>query len=103
MLRCQSAYKNISRPRINGTVSPSQPTLTEPATPADLPSTSALVFPHLFVIRDETQVYPRANNYVDVRDAAEVHARALEVEAAGGQRIAAVSRAYSAVMLKTPI
>ncbi|KAI0689152.1 NAD(P)-binding protein [Cerioporus squamosus] len=63
------------------------PTVNDPASPALLPSTMGLFFQQFFTVRNEAYSYPPAQNYIDVRDLAEADIKALEIEAAGGERI----------------
>ncbi len=69
-----------------------QPTVNDPASPAVLPSTAGLFFQQFFTVRDEAYSYPAAQNYIDVRDLAQADIKALEVEAAGGERMIIASR-----------
>ncbi|TFK79444.1 NAD(P)-binding protein [Polyporus arcularius HHB13444] len=68
------------------------PTVNDPASPAALPSTAGLFFQQFFTVRDEAYSYPAAQNYIDVRDLAQADIKALEVEAAGGERIIVASQ-----------
>ena len=73
-----------------------QPTLSDPAAPYLLPSTAVIPYIQIFNVREEALVFPQPGcNYIDVRDAGEVHARALEVPEAGGERLIGVSRMSS--------
>ncbi|KAI0759540.1 NAD(P)-binding protein [Trametes elegans] len=67
------------------------PTVDDPPSPAKLPSTMGLFYHQLFHVRDPAQIYPKAMNFVDVRDVALLHVRALEVDQAGNERIIASS------------
>lgn len=69
-----------------------QPTVNDPASPAALPSTAGLFFQQFFTVRDAAYSYPPAQNYIDVRDVADAFVKALEVDAAGGERIIIASR-----------
>lgn len=52
-----------------------------------------LWYQQVLLVNDPAQVIPAGMNYVDVRDVAEGHIRALEVEEAGGERFLITSRA----------
>lgn len=55
-------------------------------------STPGFLYSQLFAVPPPAQREPPCFNYVDVRDAVEMHVRALEIEAAGGERFIASSR-----------
>ena len=58
-------------------------------------STPRYLYDQLFAVPAPAQREPPCFNYVDVHDAVEMHVRALEVEAAGGERFIASSRTPS--------
>ena len=71
-----------------------QPTVEDPATPKDLPSTSGLFYNVMSGNPMFDAFYAAGTNYIDSRDGAEAHVKALEVEAAGGERLIISSRTF---------
>ncbi|RPD53812.1 NAD(P)-binding protein [Lentinus tigrinus ALCF2SS1-7] len=67
------------------------PTVNDPVSPAAIPSTAGLFFQQFFTVRDAAYSYPPAQNYIDIRDVADAFIKALEVDAAGGERIIVTS------------
>ncbi|KAI0641577.1 NAD-P-binding protein [Trametes meyenii] len=61
------------------------------ASPAALTATPSVSYRNLFAVPPPAEHQPKDFNYVDVRDVSELHVRALELEAAGGERIIASS------------
>nr|VWO96160.1 Ketoreductase CTB6 (EC (Cercosporin toxin biosynthesis cluster protein 6) [Ganoderma boninense] len=67
------------------------PTVEDPATPKELPSTAGLFY-NMISGNPMFDSYNGAGmNYIDSRDGAEAHVKALEVEAAGGERLLVTS------------
>ncbi|PIL32086.1 hypothetical protein GSI_06791 [Ganoderma sinense ZZ0214-1] len=64
-----------------------QPTVEDPAEPKDLPSTAGLFYNVMSGNPMFDPFYAAGHNYIDSRDGAEGHVKALEVEAAGGERL----------------
>ncbi|KAI0653486.1 hypothetical protein C8Q70DRAFT_927625, partial [Cubamyces menziesii] len=67
----------------------------DPSSPAEMGSTPRYLYDQLFAVPAPAQREPPCFNYVDVHDAVEMHVRALEVEAAGGERFIASSHVCS--------
>ena len=66
--------------------------MEDPATPKELPSTAGLFY-NMISGNPMFDTYNGAGmNYIDSRDGAEAHVKALEVEAAGGERLLVTSR-----------
>ncbi|KAI0324877.1 NAD-P-binding protein [Cubamyces sp. BRFM 1775] len=61
------------------------------ASPEESTGSAELQWQNLFATPAPSPPYPAVFNYVDVRDAADLHIRALEVEEAAGERFAACS------------
>ena len=61
--------------------------MEDPETPANIPSTAGLFYGIIAGNPMFDSFYAAGTNYIDSRDAAEAHAKALEVEAAGGERL----------------
>lgn len=57
----------------------------------------------LFASPPPAERVPKWINYVDVRDVAELHIKALEIEEAGGQRIIANSGTYLHFQCNRPL
>ena len=68
--------------------------MDDPPAPENIPSTAGLFF--LMFSGNPTWDVLNASgiNYIDSRDAAEAHIKALEVDAAGGERIIVTSRTF---------
>nr|VWO96164.1 Mannitol 1-phosphate dehydrogenase [Ganoderma boninense] len=62
------------------------PTVEDPAAPEDLPSTAGIFYGILSGNPIFDAFYGAGTNYIDSRDSGEAHVKALEVEAAGGER-----------------
>ncbi|KAI0759547.1 NAD-P-binding protein [Trametes elegans] len=71
------------------------PPPSELPSPAAMGSTPGYMYSQLFSVPPPPQRQPPCFNYVDVHDVVELHVRALEVEAAGGERIIASSHVCS--------
>ncbi|KAL7277940.1 hypothetical protein ACG7TL_007888 [Trametes sanguinea] len=67
----------------------------DPASPDEMVTTASLLWSSFFKDPKPAMRYPPCFNYVDVRDVTEAFIRALEVEAAGGERIVATARAVT--------
>ncbi|KAI1787248.1 NAD(P)-binding protein [Ganoderma leucocontextum] len=63
------------------------PTVEDPTTPKNIPSTAGLFYNVFAGDPMFDPFYAAGTNYVDSRDAAEAHVKALEVDAAGGERL----------------
>ncbi|KAJ8489564.1 hypothetical protein ONZ51_g2838 [Trametes cubensis] len=57
------------------------------SSPSEMGSSPRHLYDQLFAVPAPPRREPRCFNYVDVHDVVDVHVRALEVEAAGGERI----------------
>ncbi|KAI0653470.1 NAD(P)-binding protein [Cubamyces menziesii] len=68
------------------------PTNDDPESPMKLPGTMLLFWHQFFVVRDPAHVMPPAMNYVDVRDVADMHVQALQIDKAGGERFICTSQ-----------
>ncbi|KAI8976325.1 NAD(P)-binding protein [Trametes punicea] len=67
------------------------PLLKHPPSPSAIGSAMQVLYDQLFTLPPPSPREPQCFNYVDVRDVTELHIRALEVPAAGGERIIASS------------
>ncbi|KAI0368229.1 D-lactaldehyde dehydrogenase [Pilatotrama ljubarskyi] len=56
------------------------------ASPSALPLSALWMYKQIFEVPPPAERFPKRINYVDVRDVAEMHVRALELEQAGGER-----------------
>ncbi|KAI0323324.1 NAD-P-binding protein [Cubamyces sp. BRFM 1775] len=59
----------------------------DPASPTELNGTARLQWECLFATPPPPAPYPAVFNYADIRDVADAHVRALEVEGAAGERM----------------